>query len=85
MDDSGLLQQVLGHLRSDHRPPAGELHLQVLAEAAGVVIDDGAGVPESLHQAVDQQDLLLQRPIVGLQSKKKSTSVKRWCMNLHPG
>ena len=67
MDDSGFLQQVLGYLRSDHSPPAGELHLQVLPEAAGVVVDDGAGVSERLHQAVDQQDLLLERPVIGLE------------------
>lgn len=66
VDDPGFLQQVLRYLRSDHRSPAGELHLQVFPEAAGVVIDDGAGVSKSLHQAVDQQDLLLERPIVGL-------------------
>lgn len=66
MDDSGFLQQVLGDLRSGHRSPVRELHLQVLAEAAGVVVNDGAGVSESLHQAVDQQDLLLERPIIGL-------------------
>lgn len=66
MDDSGFLQQVLGDLRSGHCSPVGELHLQVLAEAAGVVVNDGAGVSESLHQAVDQQDLLLERPIIGL-------------------
>lgn len=66
VDDSGLLQQVLGDLGSDHGSPAGELHLQVFSEAAGVVVDDGASVPESLHQVVDQQDLLLEAPVVGL-------------------
>lgn len=76
VDDSGLLQQVLGYLRSDHRPSAGELHLQVLPEAAGVVVDDGAGVSEGLHQAVDQQDLLLERPIVGLNKKKKKKHIQ---------
>lgn len=66
VDDSRFLQQVLGYLGSDHRSSASELHLQVFTKAAGVVIDDGASVPESLHQAVDQQDLLLERPIIGL-------------------
>lgn len=66
VDDSGFLQQVLRYLRSDHSSPAGELHLQVLPEAAGVVVDDGAGVSECFHQAVDQQDLLLERPVIGL-------------------
>ncbi len=80
VDDSGFLQQVLRYLRSDHRSSAGELHLQVLAKAAGVVIDDGAGVPKSLHQAVDQQDLLLERPIVGL--NKASFQVSDWESNI---
>lgn len=66
MDDSRFLQQVLGYLRSDHCSSTSKFHLQVFAKAARVVIDDGAGVPESLHQAVDQQDLLLERPIIGL-------------------
>lgn len=70
MDDARLLQQVLGHLGADHGPAAGELHFQVLPEAAGVVVDDGASVPESLHQAVDQQDLLLEGPVVGLEGQK---------------
>ncbi len=64
MDDPGFLQQVLRYLRSDHRSSTGKLHFQVLAKAAGVVIDDGAGVAKSLHQVVDQQDLLLERPII---------------------
>lgn len=66
VDDPGFLQQVLGYLRSDHRSAVGELHLQVFPEAAGVVIDDGAGVSESLHQTVDQQDFLLECTVVGL-------------------
>lgn len=66
VDDSGFLQQILRYLCSDHRSPAGELHLQVFAKAAGVVIYGGAGVSKSLHQAVDQKDLLLQRPIISL-------------------
>lgn len=43
-----------------------EVDVHVLAEAAGVVVDGRAGVAERLHQAVDQQDLLLERPIIGL-------------------
>lgn len=70
MDDSGFLQQVLRYLGSDHRPSTAELHLQVFAKAAGVVIDDSASVPESLHQAVDQQDLLLERPIISLRRQE---------------
>lgn len=70
VDDSGFLQQILAYLCPDHRSPAGELHLQVLSEAAGVVVDGGAGVSERLHQAVDQQDFLLERPVVGLKNKK---------------
>lgn len=70
VDDPGLLQQVLGDLGAHHRPATRELHLQVFAKAAGVLVDDGAGVAEGLHQAVDQQDLLLERPIVGLSVKK---------------
>ena len=66
VDDPGFLQQVLGDLRPHHRPSNGELHLQVFAEAAGVVVDGGACVSKSLHQAVDQQDLLLERPVIGL-------------------
>lgn len=66
MDDARFLQQVLGYLGADHGSAAGELHFQVLSEAAGVVVDDGASVPESLHQAVDQQDFLLEGPVVGL-------------------
>lgn len=66
VDDPGFLQQVLGYLRSGHRPAVGELHLQVFAEAAGVVIDDSAGVSKSLHQTVDQQDFLLECMVVGL-------------------
>lgn len=80
MDDSGFLQQVLRYLRSDHCSSTGELHLQVFAKAAGVVIDDGAGVPKSLHEAVDQQDLLLERPIIGL--NKTSFQLCHWEINI---
>lgn len=66
VDDPGFLQQVLWDLRSNHRSAVSKLHLQVFPKAAGVVIDDGAGVPKGLHQTVDQQDFLLERPIVGL-------------------
>lgn len=54
MDDSRFLQQVLGYLRSHHRPATRELHLQVFAESTGVLIDDGAGVSEGFHEVVDQ-------------------------------
>lgn len=74
MNDAGLLQQVLRYLSSHHCSSIGELHLQVFAEAAGVSVDDGAGVPKRLHQAVDQQDLLLQRATIGLNRKHKVKS-----------
>lgn len=70
MDDTRFLQQVLGYLGADHGSTTGELHLQVLPEAAGVVVDDSASVPEGLHQVVDQQDLLLEGLIVGLEGQK---------------
>lgn len=54
MDDSRFLQQVLGYLRSHHRPATCELHLQVFAEATRVLIDDSASVSESFHKIVDQ-------------------------------
>lgn len=65
-DDPGLLQQVLGYLGPDHGSSGRELHLQVFAEAAGVVVDGCAGVSEGLHKGVDLQDLLTQRPVVCL-------------------
>ena len=77
MDDSGFLQQILRYLGSDHRSPAGELHLQVLAEAAGVVVDGRAGVSKRLDQVVDQQDFLLQRPVVGLKQNAIPRSERR--------
>lgn len=69
MDDSGFFQQILRYLRPHHRSSAGELHFQVFAEAAGVVVDGSAGVPEGFHQVVDQQDLLLKCPVIGLNMK----------------
>lgn len=54
MNDSRFLQQVLGYLRSHHRPTTCELHLQVFAEATRVLIDDGASVSEGFHKVVDQ-------------------------------
>lgn len=66
VDNSGFFQQILGYLCSDHCSTTVELHFQVLAEAAGVVIDDSAGISKCLHQAVDQQDLLLECPVIGL-------------------
>lgn len=73
VDDPGFLQEILGYLGAHHRPSSGELHFQVLAEATGVVVDGRAGVSESLHQAVDQQDLLLEGLVVGLRVK-----TQRW-------
>lgn len=67
-DDPRLLQQVLGYLGPDDRSSGCELHLQVFAEAAGVVIDRRAGVSEGLYERVDLQDLLTQRPIVCLRA-----------------
>lgn len=51
-DDPRLLQQVLGYLGPDDRSSECELHLQVFAEAAGVVIDCSAGVSEGLYKRV---------------------------------
>lgn len=67
-DDPRLLQQVLGYLGPDDRSGGCELHLQVFAEAAGVVIDSCAGVSEGLYKGVHLQDLLTQRPIVCLRA-----------------
>lgn len=68
LNDPGFLQQVLGDLGPDDRSSGRELHLQVFAEAAGVVIDSRAGVPEGLNEGVHLQDLLTQRPIVCLRA-----------------
>lgn len=46
MADAGLLQQVLLHAGAFDHSAAVEEDLQVLAEAAGVVVADGFGVPE---------------------------------------
>lgn len=80
VDDSGFLQQILRYLCSNYRSATGELHLQVFAEAAGVVVDGGAGITECLHQTVDQQDFLLERSIIGLKKEKRkhdATSVQQ--------
>lgn len=76
-DDPGLLQQVLRDLGADDRPGGCELHLQVLAKAAGVVVYSRAGVSEGLHQRVDLQDFLTQRAIVGLQTTKNTLRFKK--------
>lgn len=73
-DDPGLLQQVLGDLGADDRPSGRELHLQVLAKAAGVVVYGRAGVSEGFDQRVDLQDFLTQRAIVGLRTANKTFS-----------
>lgn len=65
-DDPRLLQQVLGYLGPNDCSSGCELHLQVFAEAAGVVIDGCAGVSEGLYKRVHLQDLLTQCPIVCL-------------------
>lgn len=65
-DDPRLLQQVLGYLGADHGSGGRELHLQVFAEAAGVIVDGGAGIAEGLHERVQLQDLLSQGSIVSL-------------------
>lgn len=84
VDDPGLLQQVLGDLGPYHRPATRELHLQVFAKATGVLVDDGAGVAEGLHQAVDQKDFLLESPVVSLgYKKKKKSTVKMTTQNNH--
>lgn len=57
-DNPRLFQQVLGDLCADDSPSGRELHLQVLAKAAGVVIYGRAGVSEGLNQRVDLQDFL---------------------------
>lgn len=80
VDDPGFLQQVLGYLRSDHCSSAGELHLQVLAKAAGVIIDDGAGVSKCFHQAVNKKDLLLECLIIGL--NKTLCRISNWEINI---
>lgn len=67
-DDPRLLKQVLGYLGPDDRSSGRELHLQVFAEAAGVVIDGCAGVSKGLYERVHLQDLLTQRPIVCLRA-----------------
>lgn len=69
MNDTRLLQQVLRDLSPHHRSAAGELHLQVLPKATGVVIDDGAGIAKGFHQIIYQNDLLLQGAIIGLEHK----------------
>lgn len=58
MNDSGFLQQVFEDLSSHHRSSARELHLQIFPEAAGVIVDDRAGVSERFHEVVHEQDLL---------------------------
>lgn len=68
LDDPRLLQQVFGYLCPDDRSSGCELHLQVFAEAAGVVIDSCAGVSEGLYERVHLQYLLTQRPIVCLRA-----------------
>lgn len=71
-DDPRLLQQVLGYLGPDDGSGGRELHLQVFAEAAGVVIDGCAGITEGLDERVDLQDLLTQRPVVGLRESSRT-------------
>lgn len=51
-DDPGLLQQVLWNLGAHDSTSGGELHLQVLAEAAGVVIAVGLGIAERLQDTI---------------------------------
>lgn len=56
MADARLLQQILLHTGAfDHSVPVEE-DLQILAEAAGVVIADGFGVPEGFQYGVRLQD-----------------------------
>lgn len=73
-DDPGLLKQVLRDLGAHDSAGGGELHLQVLAEAAGVVIDGGAGIPKGLQQRVHLKDLLPQCAVVGLSQTYTETN-----------
>lgn len=72
VDDPGLLQQIIRDLSAHHCPTTGELHLEVLPKATGVIIDHSAGISKCLYQTVDQQNLLLEGPIVGLKRKQKA-------------
>lgn len=76
VDDAGLLQEVFRYLSAHHCAPTRELHFEILPEAAGVVVDDGAGVTEGLHQVVHQQDLLLEGSVVCLQKKRNVTPLR---------
>lgn len=65
-DDPRLLQQVFRYLGPNNRSCRRELHLQVLAEATGVIIDCRASVSKGLDERVNLQNLLTECPIVCL-------------------